>query len=165
MTRSKRITRRRFLQLTGAILIAGAGGSLWSLLQSFSKPTGSTLLKGSGPLSDAERERLWELAVFVGQTWDLGSPAEIQIRKATFMAMFDAKVARPISYVGEYRNALSLLSHRETVSLREAPRSRLEHARYYVVREFAQLHLVLGGHLSVGYPTFFGHPTGPLEVV
>ena len=87
-------------------------------------------------------------------------PSEIESRKIEFDRFIQAKTSQPPSYLGEYENAVEVLGQSFPFSI--SLETKIGHFRKYVIREFAELHLIVGGFKHFGYRNYFGHPGGPL---
>ena len=80
------------------------------------------------------------------------------------------KTTRAPSYLAEYESAARIVEGRSRdglealllsdFSMSEAPRTRLDHLRHYVVAELAVLHMTLGGFKRFGYRNYAGYMGG-----
>jgi len=110
-------------------------------------------------LRQPEIDRLWEIFVEIGRSWGNMKGDSTSI-KSSWREFIQAKIDDPPSYVGEYKNCISVVQ--ELVGLygmEEAfrrlfldngipdgpPTTRLAHAKRYVIDEFIRVQVVAGG--------------------
>lgn len=132
----------------------------------------------SGTVTPTELASLWSMFEAIGQWWALADaePSEAR-RRVWFEEVVWLKTEPRPSYLGEYRNATTLMAAYHAAlgptaplaalfsspfSMREAPLTRLAHLRRYVVAELIQLHVVRGGLRGRGYHAHPGYQAGPL---
>jgi hypothetical protein len=111
------------------------------------------------PLGQLEIDRLWEIFVEIGNCWGNMSGGSDSI-KSSWREFIQAKITDPPSYVGEYRNCISVVQellgmygHGEAfrrLFLDNGipdlpPTTRLAHAKRYVIDEFIRVQIVAGG--------------------
>jgi len=117
-------------------------------------------------LSHADRERLWELFVEIGRCWgNLGDDSASV--KSSWLEFIEAKTQSPPSYIGEYRNAVTVLQELVELYGRDKayallllrsgipdgpPTTRLAHLKRYVVDEFIRVQVVASGFKGFGKP-------------
>ncbi len=129
-------------------------------LSEHSKLGESLISADPGKLSLSTTKVLKKLYLDIGREWALMEPSEENTRIYVLEDFLAAKTEQAPSYLGEYENAVHLL--RESLPFSMDLESKVGHVRHYVVREFAELHLVSGGFRRFGFKNYFGHPGGSL---
>lgn len=126
-------------------------------------PLSPGLLEGSGQrLTEYERERLWQLFQEIGRCWKNVFRDSMNLR-SSWLEFIEVKTSTPPSYVAEYSNAVLVADeliglHEESAFERlfldylpeDEPRTRLGHAKTYVVDEFMVVQVVAGGFRGFG---------------
>lgn len=141
-------------------------------------PTGSycdeTVLPGLLPapadnLTDDQRDALWDLFQQIGRCWK-NVRRDSANQRSSWLEFITVKCRGQQSYVGEYVNALRVvqdliethglvhayerlfLNHQFPDGIKQPPRTRLDHAKVYVVNEFIGVQVVAGGFRGFGGP-------------
>lgn len=130
-------------------------------------PVSSPLIDSeASDLSEADRGALWELFVEIGRCWGNMDDDSASIR-SSWLEFIEAKTQYTPSYVGEYRNAVTVMrelvelyGHDEAYAfllLRNGipagpPTTRLAHMKRFVVDEFIRVQVVAGGFKGFGKP-------------
>ncbi len=126
-------------------------------------------------LTQDERDVLWELFVEIGRCW--GNPADERDpahkdsggMKSSWLEFIEAKTICDPSYVGEYVNAIEIITELKSLHKKQAfrrlflehgidadpPSTRLAHLKTYVVDEFIRVWVV-----ASGFRTFGGYERG-----
>ena len=117
-------------------------------------------------LTDADRQVLWRLFVEIGRCWG-NLEHDSAGGKSSWLEFIEAKTQSPPSYVGEYRNAVTVLQELEAMYgadtaydfllLRSGipsgpPLTRIAHLKRYVVDEFIRVQIVGGGFKGFAKP-------------
>ncbi|HEY0312909.1 MAG TPA: hypothetical protein VGC56_10495 [Allosphingosinicella sp.] len=110
-------------------------------------------------LPGAAREKLWEIFVEIGRTWQNVRNDSAGLR-SSWLEFVEAKTKSPPSYVGEYANGVSVMQELVGLLGREEayrmlffasgvpdkpPVTRLAHAKKYVVDEFIAVQITASG--------------------
>ena len=115
-------------------------------------------------LTKTEYDILWHLFQKIGKIWSnvYNDGANL---KSSWLEMLEAKTSSDPDYTGEYTNAAYVLQ--ELIEMygddnafnllffghgipEEAPKTRLSHAKYYVVDEFIRMQVLAGGFKHFG---------------
>ena len=166
------LSRRRFVQGAGAVLAAGGLAFVvpicWRLSREEENSVASGLIPARpAPLDSATRERLWSLFIAIGHRWSMLEGDGLPLRGA-FNSFVNAKCEEEPSYSSEYLAAVRWLESQTgpdaaLLALRESScGARLAHIKHFVVKEFADLHLISGGFRHFGYRNYAGFMGGPL---
>ena len=110
-------------------------------------------------LPGAAREKLWEIFVEIGRTWQNVKHDSAGLR-SSWLEFIEAKTKSPPTYVGEYANAISVMQELVGALGREKafnmlffysgvpdgpPVTRLAHLKKYVVDEFITVQITASG--------------------
>lgn len=116
-------------------------------------------------LTEYEREKLWEIFVQIGKTWQNIDSVTV---RSSWLEFLHAKTSSNPSYVGEYANAIAVLQELESMYGSEEayrklffdngipdgpPTTRVAHAKIYVIDEFIRMQVVAGGFKGFIKPT------------
>lgn len=121
-----------------------------------------------GSLTEEEQETLWELFQQIGRVWN-NVWNDSAGQRSSWLEFVTIRCHEAPSYLEEYRNAIRVIEeltathglvegyerlflHGELAdgSLRSPIRTRLDHAKVYVVNEFIRVQIVAGGFRGFG---------------
>ena len=131
-------------------------------------------------MTERERDVLWEMFVAIGVCWENvfePTPGHFNSSnlRSTWLEFIQAKTTQEPSYVGEYSNAATVLEELieiygkedayERLFLRNGipdgvPRTRIAHAKRYVVDEFIRVQVTASGFKAFGGRNYKGYLGG-----
>ena len=127
-----------------------------------------------GELLKADTESLWKLYNLIGEKWGMNQFE--QFGQSEFSRFVSVKTNSIPSYLGEYENAIKITSGIDNLELfnqrfnnlfphgsenLKDSDSAVWHFRKFVLSQFIQLHLVIGGFKRFGIKGYPGHMGGP----
>jgi hypothetical protein len=131
------------------------------------------LLMPDRELTEAEMAALWRVFVKIESVWKFEPMAESF--HSQWLDMVKARIAHEPSYMGEYINAAAVITELEQMEVgtwedllffktvvEEKPKakSKLEHAKFYVVNDFIRCFILLGGFTAFGGKNYTGFMGG-----
>ncbi len=114
-------------------------------------------------LAAAEMEQLWELFHAIGEYWENTTNNSVG-QRSSWTEFVILRATRAPSYIAEYENALKVIDELEKkfgdeayrklfqhkLKDKEKPRTRMDHAKEFVVDEFIRMQIVAGGFRGFG---------------